>query len=107
MHWERLQEEGFTGGYTIVKDAVRQLRRISKEVYLPLKHPPGEAQVDFGHALVKIGGVLGKVSQLQDPTEIVAFHSDEGREMVRAMAGAEWRAWTPRDAWDVEREMVV
>jgi transposase len=42
--WERLQEEGFTGGYTIVKDAVRQLKRTSKEVYLPLKHPPGEAQ---------------------------------------------------------------
>ena len=27
--WERLQEEGFTGGYTIVKDAVRQLKRTS------------------------------------------------------------------------------
>ena len=25
--WERLQEEGFTGGYTIVKDAVRELKR--------------------------------------------------------------------------------
>jgi len=59
--WERLQEEGFTGGYTIVKDAVRQLKRTSKEVYLPLRHPPGEAQVDFGHALVKMGGVLRKV----------------------------------------------
>jgi transposase len=59
--WERLQEEGFTGGYTIVKDAVRQLKRTGKEVYLPLKHPPGEAQVDFGHALVKMGGVLRKV----------------------------------------------
>ena len=59
--WERLQEEGFTGGYTIVKDAVRQLKRTSKEVYLPLKHPPGEAQVDFGYALVKMGGILRKV----------------------------------------------
>jgi transposase len=59
--WERLQEEGFTGGYTIVKDAIRQLKRTSKEVYLPLKHPPGEAQVDFGYALVKMGGILRKV----------------------------------------------
>ena len=59
--WERLQEEGFTGGYTIVKDAVRELKRTGKEVYLPLKHPPGEAQVDFGYALVKMGGVLRKI----------------------------------------------
>ena len=59
--WERLQEEGFPGGYTIVKDAVRELRRTGKEVFLPLVHPPGEAQVDFGHALVKMGGVLRKI----------------------------------------------
>ena len=59
--WERLQEEGFTGGYTIVKVAVRELKRTGKEVYLPLKHPPGEAQVDFGYALVKMGGVLRKI----------------------------------------------
>ena len=59
--WERLQEEGFTGGYTIVKDAVRDLKRTSKEVYMPLTHPPGEAQVDFGHALVKMDGVLRKI----------------------------------------------
>ncbi len=59
--WERLQEEGFAGGYTIVKDAVRELRRTSQEVYMPLTHPPGEAQVDFGHALVKMNGVLRKI----------------------------------------------
>ena len=59
--WERLQEEGFTGGYTIVKDAVRELRRTRQEVYMPLTHPPGEAQVDFGHALVKMNGVLRKI----------------------------------------------
>jgi transposase len=59
--WERLRQEGFTGGYTIVKDVVRELKRTSQEVFLPLKHPPGEAQVDFGHALVKMGGVLRKV----------------------------------------------
>ena len=38
--WEVLQEEGFTGGYTIVKDAVRELRRTMKEVYMPLIHRP-------------------------------------------------------------------
>lgn len=33
----------------------------SQEVYMPLTHPPGEAQVDFGHALVKMNGVLRKI----------------------------------------------
>lgn len=59
--WERLQEEGFTGGYTIVKDAVRELRRTRKEVYMPLTHPPGQAQVDFGYALVNMAGILRQV----------------------------------------------
>ena len=59
--WETLQQEGFTGGYTIVKDAVREFKRTMKEIYVPLKHPPGEAQVDFGHAVVKMSGVLRKI----------------------------------------------
>ena len=59
--WQILQEEGFTGGYTIVKDAVREIKRTSKEIFMPLKHPPGEAQVDFGQALVKMDGILRKI----------------------------------------------
>ena len=59
---ERLQaEHAYEAGYTGVKDAVRAWRQQHKEVFLPLTHPPGEAQVDFGHALVKMGGVLRKV----------------------------------------------
>lgn len=60
--WERLREEGFEGGYTIVKDAVRELRIRRQEVFMPLLHRPGEAQVDFGVALVKMNGALRKVS---------------------------------------------
>lgn len=60
--FERLREEGYTGGYTQVKAAVRELRRTSQEVFVPLRHDPGEAQVDFGHALVKFQGVLTKVA---------------------------------------------
>jgi len=37
------------------------LKRISQEVFVPLVHRPGEAQADFGQALVKMGGVLRKV----------------------------------------------
>ena len=60
--WQVLGEEGFAGGYTTVKDAVRELRRQApKEVFMPLCQPPGEAQVDFGHAVARIGGRLTKV----------------------------------------------
>ena len=60
--WERLREDGFTGGYTVVKDAVRELTQRNQEVFVPLVHRPGEAQVDFGHALVKVNGQLRKVA---------------------------------------------
>ena len=58
---EILQSEGFTGSYTIVKDAIRQIKRTSKEVFMPLSQPPGEAQVDFGQALANFDGTLKKV----------------------------------------------
>jgi len=57
---EILQSEGFTGGYTIVKDAIRQIKRTSKEVFMPLSQRPGEAQVDFGQALANFNGTLKK-----------------------------------------------
>ena len=59
--FERLREAGYGGGYTQVKEAVRRLRRVRREVFVPLVHRPGEAQVDFGHALVRVNGVLRKV----------------------------------------------
>ena len=59
--FERLQAEGYPGGYTAVKDAVRELKQQRQAVYMPLTHRPGEAQVDFGEAVVKVGGVLQKV----------------------------------------------
>lgn len=60
--FDRLREEGYTGGYTQVREAVRELRRTSQEVFMPLRHVPGEAQVDFGHALIKHQGVLTKAA---------------------------------------------
>ena len=60
---ERLRDEhGFPGGYTIVKDAVRAWKQGHQEVFLPLLHPPGEAQVDFGEARIKLQGVETKVA---------------------------------------------
>src|SRR5258705_9902528 len=63
--FERLKEErGFTGGYTIVKDYVRGEQLRSREMFVPLTHAPGEAQVDFGEALVVIAGVEQKAHYL-------------------------------------------
>src|SRR4030088_1027988 len=63
--FERLKEEhGFTGGYTIVKDYVRGEQLRSREMFVPLTHAPGEAQVDFGEALVLIAGVEQKAHYL-------------------------------------------
>jgi len=60
--YERIKESGCQGGYTQVREAVRDIKRCKKEVFMPLVHNPGEAQVDFGYALAKIAGFLKKVA---------------------------------------------
>ncbi len=59
--FERLRDEhGFEGGKTIVKDYVRERRRRLREMFVPLAHPAGHAQADFGEAVVIIAGVERK-----------------------------------------------
>jgi len=59
--YERIREMGYGGKYTQMKDAVRELLRLKQEVFMPLIHRVGEAQVDFGYALAKVSGGLRKV----------------------------------------------
>jgi len=48
---ERLRDEhGFTGGYTIVRNYVYKETARCQEMFIPLTHRPGHAQVDFGQA---------------------------------------------------------
>jgi transposase len=55
--FDRLRtEQGYPGGVTVVKDAVRAWKQSRREVFVPLSHPPGEAQVDFGFAYVDLAG---------------------------------------------------
>ena len=86
--FERLRDEhGFAGGYTIVKDYIREHRRRGREMFVPLAHPPGHAQADFGEATVVIGGV-------EQTAHFFAFdlpHSDAG--FVRAYPAATAEAW--------------
>ena len=63
--FERLRDEhAYTGGYTIVKDYVRLRKLSQREMFVPLEHPPGNAQADFGEAMVVIGGVKRKAHYL-------------------------------------------
>ena len=63
--FERLRDEhGFDDGYTTVKDYVREHRRRTQEMFVPLSHPPGHAQCDFGEAVAVIAGMERKVHYL-------------------------------------------
>jgi transposase len=63
--FERLRDEhAYAGGYTIVKDYVRLRHLSQREMFVPLAHPPGDAQADFGEAMVVIGGVERKAHYL-------------------------------------------
>jgi transposase len=63
--FERLRDEhAFPGGYTIVKDYVRLRKLSQREMFVPLAHPPGDAQADFGEAQVVIAGVERKAHYL-------------------------------------------
>jgi transposase len=85
--FERLRDEhGFVGS-TIVKDYIREHRRRGREMFVPLQHPPGHAQADFGEATVVIGGV-------EQTANFFAFdlpHSDAS--LVRAYPAATAEAW--------------
>jgi transposase len=81
--FDRLREEhGFSGGYTIVKDYVRAATLHGREMFVPLRHTAGEAQADFGEALVVIAGVERKAHYLamdlphSDDCFVVAFPAE-------------------------------
>jgi transposase len=78
--FERLRDEhGYTGGLTVVKEAVAAWRLRSSEVFVPLAHRPGEAQVDFGTAEVTLDGQTATVALFvmtlpySDATFVCAF----------------------------------
>src|SRR5258708_25751084 len=60
--FERLRDEHrYSGGITVVKDYVHERRQRLREMFVPLRHDPGHAQVDFGEALAVIGGEERKI----------------------------------------------
>jgi transposase len=61
--YERLRDEhGYAGCPSIVRDAVAAFKQAQAEVFVPLLHPPGTAQCDFGHAEVLVAGARHKAA---------------------------------------------
>lgn len=86
--FERLRDErGFAGGYTIVKDYIRERERRGREMFVPLAHRAGHAQADFGEAVAIIGGVEQKAQCFVMDLP----HSDAC--FVRAYPAATAEAW--------------
>ena len=93
--FERLRDEGYSGGYTQVKEAVRELKRSGGEVVVPLVQEPGEAQVNFGYALVKLAGSLSKVAffALELPYSDAMFIAAYPRECTETFQDGHVRAF--------------
>ncbi len=62
--YQRLREDGYTGGYTTVKDYVRLIRPKHRPAFLKLAFAPGEAaQVDWGAwGTIGVGGTRRQLS---------------------------------------------
>jgi len=60
--FRQLLKEGYQTGVTVVRDYLREKRRRSAEVYIPLVHRPGEeGQFDYFEVMVEEDGVFHKV----------------------------------------------
>jgi transposase len=94
--FERLRDEyGYTGGKTVVTEAVSAWRRTRAEVFVPLTHRPGEAQVDFGEAEVVLDGQAAKVALfvMTLPYSDAIFVSAFPRECTEAFLEGHVRAF--------------
>ena len=62
--WQRLREQGFAGGYSLVKAYVRTVRPRRQPAFLKLAFAPGEcAQVDWGSfGSVRVGQTHRRLS---------------------------------------------
>lgn len=106
--FERLRDEHrYHGDLTMVQEAVRKWRQSQQEVFLPLSHPPGEAQVDFGEAVVSknvpsLTAAKGETSVLLNPQTRLRFAFGSGhrvgsrRRVSRLEVNRRWHQCRPR-----------
>ena len=101
--FERLRDEyGYTGCYSQVQTAVKRAKQYSKEAFVPLSHPPGHAQFDFGEAVVEIAGErtkahLGVITLPYSDTYFLSAYPRECTETFQAahVAGFEFFGGVP------------
>ncbi len=95
--FERLRDEyGYEGGITQVKEAVAKSKQHGKEVFIPLSHPPGRAQFDFGEADVRIAGdvVRAHLGLMTLPYSDAYFIQAFPRECTETFHAAHVRAFS-------------
>jgi transposase len=86
----RLRDEfGYRGGSSVVRNAVRTWKLQHAQVFMPLEHRPGDAQADFGHAVVSVAGQLVKaaVFVMSLPFSDAVFCRAFPRECAEAFQG--------------------
>ncbi len=86
IHQRLRDEHGYTGCYSQVQTAVKNAKAHSKEAFVPLSHPPGHAQFDFGEAVVEIAGertkaALGLITLPYSDTYFVSAYPREHRDL--------------------------
>src|SRR5712692_9101822 len=76
--FERLRDEHrYAGGITIVKDYVHGRRQRLREMFVPLRHDPGHAQVDF------VGGVPRSILYDNTKLAVARILGDGKRQRTR------------------------
>jgi transposase len=89
-------QHGFDGKITIVSDAVRAWKQVHAQTYVPLSHPPGEAQVDFGEATIFLHGQAVKAALfvMSLPYSDAVFIRAYPRECTESFQDGHVRAFT-------------
>ena len=102
--FERLRDEGYSGGYTQVKEAVRELKRSGGEVFVPLVQESGEVQAgqqELVSCTINIAEELSRVSDIfwawQEPPKRFEYPSRPGPNWSLDCGGE-----TPRAVWPNE-----
>src|SRR5262249_26684337 len=94
--YERLRDEhDYQGCASIVRAAVAACKQAQAEVFVPLLHPPGTAQCDFGHAEVLVAGVrhMAALFVLTLPYSTAGFACLFPRECTEAFHAGHARAF--------------
>jgi transposase len=62
--FQQIQQQGYAGGYTVLKEFVRQVRPVQRPAFLNLSFAPGEcAQIDWGtYKSVQVGSTRRRLS---------------------------------------------